>query len=361
MRPTTPGIVLLVLVVAALAAPAAASGQTQRGPAALWDAYPLAPATTTPAPATPAPPAAETPVPAEPPAAAPEPSGDDGVPIWAIIVGAFAVIVVGGGVAIFTVARMRDRRGASDRRTAPRRAGAGPRSRSRCGLRSRRWRRRPAPARAADPHRAQPCPIPFPFPPPQPRPRRSRPPRRLRHPSRLPPWRRRRRTTISSWPSWLPNTSGPWPPEAAARSFDLAARRFLRVGRARELLGRARARGILTGAGRGRPGGALTEKGRRLLEAGSGSVETPDWQEDVVPPARGAPEAAPAGPPRLRLAGERGKPRCARPPRGGRGGARRGGRRGARVHRPRGRSAQALVRPLRRRGAGRRPRGARRR
>jgi pyruvate dehydrogenase E2 component (dihydrolipoamide acetyltransferase) len=80
---------------------------------------------------------------------------------------------------------------------------------------------------------------------------------------------------------------------------DLAARRFLRVGRARELLGRARARGILTGAGRGRPGGVLTDKGRRILEAGSRSADAPAWQDDAVPPAVAAPES---GPPHLRLA-----------------------------------------------------------
>jgi hypothetical protein len=68
------------------------------------------------------------------------------------------------------------------------------------------------------------------------------------------------------------------------------------------MLGRARARGILTGAGRGRPGGVLTEKGRRLLEAGSGSTGPPAWQEGVLPPAGATPETTPAGPPRLRLA-----------------------------------------------------------
>ena len=83
---------------------------------------------------------------------------------------------------------------------------------------------------------------------------------------------------------------------------DLAARRFLRVGRAREMLSRARARGILTGAGRGRPGGALTEKGRRILEAGSRSTGAPAWQEGALPPAAAPPEAAPAPPTHLRLA-----------------------------------------------------------
>ena len=83
---------------------------------------------------------------------------------------------------------------------------------------------------------------------------------------------------------------------------NLAARRFLRVGRARELLARARARGILAGAGRGRPGGALTERGRQLLEAGSTSTQAPAWQGDAPPPADATPETTPAGPPRLRLA-----------------------------------------------------------
>jgi hypothetical protein len=68
------------------------------------------------------------------------------------------------------------------------------------------------------------------------------------------------------------------------------------------MLSRARARGILVGAGRGRPGGALTEKGRQLLEAGSASSDAPSWQEDPPPPAEATPETTPGGPPRLRLA-----------------------------------------------------------
>ena len=61
-------------------------------------------------------------------------------------------------------------------------------------------------------------------------------------------------------------------------------------------------RGILAGAGRGRPGGALTEKGRRLLEAGSASADAPAGHEDGAPPAEATPETPAAGPPRLRLA-----------------------------------------------------------
>ncbi len=303
MRPTTPGIVLLVLVVAALAAPAAASGQTQRGPAALWDAYPLAPATTTPAPATPAPPAAETPVPAEPPAAAPESSGDDGVPIWAIIVGAFAVIVVGGGVAIFTVARMRDRRGAATE-DGPAPAPEPALAPDPDVVAVATVAPAPAPARAADPAPgpALPDPVPVPAPAASAAPVAASPPAPAPEPAPAVA------TVAGDDDLELAELAAEylWTVATGSRRpvVDLAARRFLRVGRARELLGRARARGILTGAGRGRPGGALTEKGRRLLEAGSGSGETPDWQEDVVPPAQGVPEAAPAGPPRLRLAGE---------------------------------------------------------
>ena len=83
---------------------------------------------------------------------------------------------------------------------------------------------------------------------------------------------------------------------------DLAARRFMRVGRAREMLSRARARDILTGAGRGRPGGALTEKGRRILEVESHSTGPPARPDTALPAAPAPPEATPATPPHLRLA-----------------------------------------------------------
>jgi hypothetical protein len=293
MRPTTPGILLLLLVLAALAAPVAA-GQTQQGPGALWDAYPLEPGTTSPAPATPTPPAAETPVPAEPPAAAPEPSGDDGVPIWAIIVGALAVIVVGGGVGIFTVARLRERRDDEIDRPAPMPEAAPDREAMSVATAA------PAPARAAapTPRAAPPDPVPAP----------------------AAPATRVTATPPAPAPAPAPAVASAmeaddlelaelaaeylWTVATGSRRpvVDLAARRFLRVGRAREMLGRARARGILAGAGRGRPGGALTEKGRRLLEAGSASTHAPAWHEDAPPPAEATPETAPAGPPRLRLA-----------------------------------------------------------
>lgn len=47
---------------------------------------------------------------------------------------------------------------------------------------------------------------------------------------------------------------------------DLAAQREMALDDARRMLGRARSRGILAGAGRGRTGGELTEKGRALLD-----------------------------------------------------------------------------------------------
>jgi hypothetical protein len=273
MRPTTPGLLLLLLVLAALAAPVAAVAQTT-GPSALWDAFPLDQATTTPAPATATPPAAETPVPATPPAAAPTPSDDGGVPIWAIIAGAFGVIVVGGGVAIFAFARLRERRQAP----APERSEAVPETAPRTD---------PVPVTAAvtvaAPAPAEPVARPAP---PKPAPAAPAPPAaappapaKKPAPPRAPEVASGGDEAVMADDLELAELAAEylWTVATGSRRpvVDLAARRFLRVGRAREMLSRARARGILTGAGRGRPGGALTEKGRRLLEAGSASTGVP--------------------------------------------------------------------------------------
>ena len=300
MRPTTPGMLLLLLLLAALAAPVAAVGQAT-GPEALWDAYPLVQTATAPAPATAAPPAAEAPVPETPPAAAPEPSGDDGIPIWAIIAGAFAVLVVGGGVAIFTLARLRERRQpAAPAHSAPvPEAQVAPEPEL-----PRRWR---------PPSRSPPRPRP-PVPPsrsrvrlpPSPRPPLPRPRSRPRAPATTERRAAEAGDVVTADDLELAELAAEylWTVATGSRRpvVDLAARRFLRVGRAREMLSRARARGILTGAGRGRPGGALTEKGRRILEAGSRSTGAPAWQEGALPPAAAPPEAAPAPPAHLRLA-----------------------------------------------------------
>jgi hypothetical protein len=273
MRPTTPGIFLLFLLLAALAAPVVAVGQAT-GPSALWDAYPLDQAATTPAPATAAPPAAETPVPEAPPAAAPEPSGDDGLPIWAIIAGALAVLVVGGGVAIFIFARMRER----PQNVTATRPPARPTE--------------PVARRAPpDPKPAAPAPPVTAAAPPEPAPARAPAPA-ARGASEAALADDLELAELAAEYLWTVATGSRRP------VVDLAARRFLRVGRAREMLARARARGILAGAGRGRPGGALTEKGRLLLEARSSST--------------GA-EAPPAGPPRLRLADEENGPATGSP------------------------------------------------
>jgi len=306
MRPTTPGILLLVFVLAALAAPVASAGQTQRGPAALWDAFPLNPGTTTPAPATPTPPAAETPVPAEPPAAAPEPSGDAGTLSWAIIVGALVLIVVGGGVAIFIVARLRDRRRHPiDARPAPTPKAVPDRDPVPVATVA------AAPARAADPvPRAAPpdpapaAPAPVTAAPPAPAPKPAPAVQTAEEAEDL------ELAELAAEYLWTVATGSRRP------VVDLAARRLLRVGRARELLARARARGILTGAGRGRPGGVLTEKGRRLLESGSSSTDAPPWEENALPPAGATTESTPAGPPRLRLAGDEEGPDAPGPPPG---------------------------------------------
>jgi hypothetical protein len=289
MRRATRAAVLLLALVA-LAAPGAAIGQAE-GPRALWEAYPLDQATTTPEAAPATPPAARTPA----PAAAPGESGDGGIPIWAILAAALGVVVLGGGIAIFAVARLRGGR-------APAEA------------------RRPGPARETAPV-APPAPAPDPTPvaaavavsaPPAPVAREETPaaaPTPPEPPPVVP-------TAVEADAEAVATADDLELAELAAEYLwtvatgsrrpvvDLAARRFVRVGRTREMLGRARARGILTGAGRGRSGGALTEKGRRLLEEGSRSMGAPAWQEGVLPPVVATPETAPPGPPRLRVADE---------------------------------------------------------
>jgi hypothetical protein len=310
MRPTTPGILLLLLVLAALAAPVAAAAQS-KGPAALWDAFPLNQATTTPAPGTATPPAVATPAPATPPAAAPKPSGDDGISVWLIIVGAFAVLVVGGGVAIFTLARLRERRQTSaDARSAPVPEPQAPREPDPAPVAVPvAVAAAPAPARATEPV-ARPAP-------PDPPPAAPAPPVTVAPPA--PPAQPAPVGAKAAEAGELVTADDLELAELAAEYLwtvatgsrrpvvDLAARRFMRVGRAREMLSRARARGILTGAGRGRPGGALTEKGRRILEAESRSTGAPDRPDKALPAAVTPPEATSTAPPHLRLAdGEEG-------------------------------------------------------
>ena len=294
---------ILLLVLAALAAPGSAVGQA-RGPATLWDAYPLDQPATTPEPAPAAPPAAEVPTPA--PAAAPGESDEGVVLTWAVIAAGFAAVVVGGGIAIFAVARLRRRR-----ETA-----------------THRW---PGPAHEESAAAAAPVAAPVgvsapsgPAGVPEPVAREAMP-----APAASPAAVARAEASPAATPpepSPVVATTAEADAEAVARAddlelaelaaeylwtvatgsrrpvVDLAARRFERVGRTREMLGRARARGILAGAGRGRPGGALTEKGRRLLEEGARSTTAPAWREGVLPPVVANPETAPPGPPRLRLA-----------------------------------------------------------
>ena len=84
---------------------------------------------------------------------------------------------------------------------------------------------------------------------------------------------------------------------------NLAARRLVRVGRAREMLSRARARDILTGAGRGRPGGGTRREGpAHPPEVESHSTGPPARPDTALPAAPAPPGATPATPPHLRLA-----------------------------------------------------------
>ncbi len=299
MRPTTPGILLLLLFLTALAAPVAAVGQAT-GPEALWNAYPLDQATTTPAPATGTPPAVATPAPARPRAAAPKPSGGGGIPMWAVIAGAFAVLVVGGGVAIFTLARLRERRrppAAAHTAQVPD-APVAPEPDPAPVAAPVAVAAAPAPTRAAEPV-ARPAP-------PEPAPAAPAPTVAAAAPVTTRATTAEAGDVVTADDLELAELAAEylWTVATGSRRpvVNLAARRFLRVGRAREMLSRARARGILTGAGRGRPGGALTEKGRRILEAGSRSTGAPTWQEGAVPPAAAPREAAPAPPTHLRLA-----------------------------------------------------------
>jgi hypothetical protein len=305
MRPTTPGILLLLLVLAALAAPVAAAAQS-KGPAALWDAFPLDQATTTPAPGTATPPAVATPAPATPPAAAPKPSGDDGIPVWIIIAGAFAVLVVGGGVAIFTLARLRERRQTSaDAHPAPvPEPQAAPEPDPVPVSEPVAVAVAPAPARAAEPVERPARPDP-PSAAPAP-PVTAAPPAPPARPAPVEATAAEAGEVVTADDLELAELAAEylWTVATGSRRpvVDLAARRFMRVGRAREMLSRARARGILTGAGRGRPGGALTEKGRRILEAESRSPGAPARPDTALPAAVAPPEATPTGPPHLRLA-----------------------------------------------------------
>ncbi len=64
---------------------------------------------------------------------------------------------------------------------------------------------------------------------------------------------------------------------------DLAERRAWSVEQARRALGRARACGLLVGAGRGRPGGALSDEAVRLLSGSAPPVPEPHHQPQAGP------------------------------------------------------------------------------
>ena len=228
MRPSTRRGTALLLLVATLAAPAAAAGQGG-GPSELWKAYPLDPVTTAPAPQEPVVPAQGQG--AAPPAAPLADSGDSS-PTTAIVVVIVGFILLAGACAALAVYRARKRRAWRDAHDAP-------------------GYEEPPPDPAAEPE-----PPPKPEPPPRPAPAVDD------------------LALARLAADYLAIVAG----GSRRPVVDLAARHSMPDQRARRLLGRARSRGILTGAGSGRAGGVLTDRGRELLEGGPG----PAW-----PPAPG--------------------------------------------------------------------------
>lgn len=228
-HPTRRGTALLLLV-ATLAAPAAAAGQGG-GPGELWNAFPLDPVTTAPAPQEPV-------VPAQgqgaAPPAAPLSEPDDSSPTTAIVVAIVGFILLAGACAALAVFRARKRRAWRYAHGAP-------------------DDEEPPPETAAEP---EPPPEPEPEPPPRPAPAVDD------------------LALARLAADYLAIVAG----GSRRPVVDLAARHSMPDQHARRLLGRARSRGILTGAGSGRAGGLLTDRGRELLEGGPG----PAW-----PPAPG--------------------------------------------------------------------------
>jgi hypothetical protein len=228
VRPSTRRGAALLLLVATLAAPAAAAGQGA-GPGELWDAYPLDPVTTAPAPQEPV-------VPAQgqgaAPPAAPLSEPDDSIPTTAIVVAIAAFVLLVGACAALAVSRARERRTWTYAHAGPDHA-------------------EPPPETAAEPE-----------PPPRPAPAVDD------------------LALARLAADYLAIVAG----GSRRPVVDLAARHSMPDQRARRLLGRARSRGILAGAGSGRAGGVLTDRGRELLEGGP----SPAWPP---PPGPGGAQA----------------------------------------------------------------------
>jgi hypothetical protein len=228
VRPSTRRGAALLLLVATLAAPAAAAGQGG-GPGELWKAYPLDPVTTAPAPQEPV-------VPAQgqgaAPPAAPLSEPDDSIPTTAIVVAIAAFVLLAGACAALAVSRARERRTWTYAHAGPDHA-------------------EPPPETAAEPE-----------PPPRPAPAVDD------------------LALARLAADYLAIVAG----GSRRPVVDLAARHSMPDQRARRLLGRARSRGILAGAGSGRAGGVLTDRGRELLEGGPG----PAWPP---PPGPGGAQA----------------------------------------------------------------------
>ncbi len=216
-----------LVLAAALASPATGAAQGGAGPGELWEAFPLDPATTAPAaPAEASPPAAQ--APAEPSAASPAPSGGD-EDLAKILLIVVAVLVMAALVAIAATRRARGARAGTFVAPAPAEPPA-------------------LPPPAAPPPAARPAPGPEP-------------------------------AALA-----LARLSAEYLEVVASGSrrpvVDVADRRGWDIERTRRELGRARARGLLVGAGRGRAGGALSAEAERLLAPSA--VPAPDDQ----PPAR---------------------------------------------------------------------------
>lgn len=232
---------LLLLTAAALAWPLVAAAQT--GPEELWEAYPLDPREA--APATPAP------EPAEPtPVADPVDFGDDlSLPLF-LAIGA-GVVCLGALIGVAGVRAFRAREG---------------------------------PAAAHDPAPlAEPAPRSEPAPVPEP-PAASRRPRAPRDEGDA---------------RDLARLAADYLDVVAAGSrrpvMDLAERRAWSVEHTRRALGRARACGLLVGAGRGRPGGALSDEAVRLLSEPAPPVPEPHHRPQAGPDPLDRADLDPAG------------------------------------------------------------------
>jgi hypothetical protein len=251
-------VITVLLLAALMSTPAlgAAPAPLAAGPPTeLWEAFPLEPAVTQEAPPADPGPGAVAPLPTP----APEADGSTITPATVVLGAAIAVAALGG---LGLLIRRRRRSGFKVR------AAASALQRAPEPARLRRGPPRSAAATEETPE------APAATPPPAAGTRPAEPPAEAREPVSPPP-------DLSAVPEEVGETPGEPTRELARLAadyldlvaagstrpvLDLAEQRGWSPGRTRTRLGRARAAGVLMGAGRGRAGGTLSEEARALLD-----------------------------------------------------------------------------------------------